>query len=283
VPFDWDYPATWEKALRGIGAVYVNYHPDYAFPGAIENLSRFTRVAASCGIERLVILTGRGEHHAQLGEEVIAKSGLDYTIVRSAWFAQNFSEGSLWEPAMEGVVPMPGGDLEEPIIDIDDLADVIVEALTGAGHSGQTYECTGPRLLGFAEVADILSGAMGRRVDYLPISFEDFHAELETTSGTVFADIVTNIARETFDGRNAKRFQKITLGIGGITALAIGTFIALAPHAFYASYGIMLRQDPNLLNELRAPGAGLAVFGALMLAGIVRAANHHRCPSARRV
>ncbi len=68
------------------------------------------------------------------------------------------------------------------------------------------------------------------------------------------------------------RFQKITLGIGGVTALAIGTFITLAPHAFYASYGITLGQDPNLLNELRAPGAGLAVFGALMLAGIVRAA-----------
>ncbi|MEM6609289.1 MAG: DUF4345 domain-containing protein [Pseudomonadota bacterium] len=33
-----------------------------------------------------------------------------------------------------------------------------------------------------------------------------------------------------------------------------------------------LGQDPNLLNELRAPGAGLAVFGALMVAGIVRAA-----------
>ena len=68
------------------------------------------------------------------------------------------------------------------------------------------------------------------------------------------------------------RFQKITLGIGGVTALAIGTMITLAPHAFYASYGISLGQDPNLLNELRAPGAGLAVFGALMLAGIVRAA-----------
>ena len=68
------------------------------------------------------------------------------------------------------------------------------------------------------------------------------------------------------------RFQKITLGISGVTALTIGTFITLAPHAFYASYGISLGQDPNLLNELRAPGAGLAVFGALMLAGIVRAA-----------
>ena len=68
------------------------------------------------------------------------------------------------------------------------------------------------------------------------------------------------------------RFQKITLGISGLTALAIGTLITLAPHAFYASYGITLGQDPNLLNELRAPGAGLAVFGALMLAGVFRAA-----------
>ncbi len=68
------------------------------------------------------------------------------------------------------------------------------------------------------------------------------------------------------------RFQKITLGISGVTALAIGTLITLAPHAFYASYGITLGQDLNLLNELRAPGAGLAVFGALMLSGVFRAA-----------
>ncbi len=67
------------------------------------------------------------------------------------------------------------------------------------------------------------------------------------------------------------RFQKITLGISGLTALAIGTLITLAPHAFYASYGITLGQDPSLLNELRAPGAGLAVFGALMLSGVLRA------------
>ncbi|MEM8693565.1 MAG: hypothetical protein AAGG57_16995 [Pseudomonadota bacterium] len=115
IPFDWDDPATWEKALRDMRDVYVNYHPDYAFPEAIVNLTRFTRVAASCGVERLVILIGRGENHAQLSEGVISRSGLDYTSVRSAWFAQNFFEGSLWEPLMAGVVPMPGGDLEEPL------------------------------------------------------------------------------------------------------------------------------------------------------------------------
>ncbi|WP_416896382.1 MAG: DUF4345 domain-containing protein [Minwuia sp.] len=66
--------------------------------------------------------------------------------------------------------------------------------------------------------------------------------------------------------------QKIALGVAGFTSLGIGGFILAAPHAFYASYGIALGQDPGLLSELRAPGAGLAAFGAVMLAGIVRPA-----------
>ena len=64
--------------------------------------------------------------------------------------------------------------------------------------------------------------------------------------------------------------QKIALGIAGFTSLSIGAFILAAPHSFYASYGIVLGQDPSLLSELRAPGAGLAAFGGVILAGIVR-------------
>ncbi|MFY0690477.1 MAG: DUF4345 domain-containing protein [Paracoccaceae bacterium] len=69
-----------------------------------------------------------------------------------------------------------------------------------------------------------------------------------------------------------KLTQKIALGVAGITSLGIGGFILTAPHAFYASYGIALGPDPSLLSELRAPGAGLAAFGAVMLAGIFRPA-----------
>ena len=65
-------------------------------------------------------------------------------------------------------------------------------------------------------------------------------------------------------------FEKIALGLSGITALTIGAFILFAPHAFYASYDITLGEDANLLSELRAPGAGLAAFGLLMLLGIRR-------------
>jgi len=66
------------------------------------------------------------------------------------------------------------------------------------------------------------------------------------------------------------KFQKITLGIAGITALSIGGFILAAPVAFYAGYGITLAPDASLLSELRAPGAGVAALGGIMLAGLVR-------------
>ncbi len=68
------------------------------------------------------------------------------------------------------------------------------------------------------------------------------------------------------------RIEKITLGISGITAFGIGAVILAAPRTFYASYGITLGDDASLLSELRAPAAGLAAFGAIMLAGLVRSA-----------
>ncbi len=64
------------------------------------------------------------------------------------------------------------------------------------------------------------------------------------------------------------KFQKIILGFAGFIAFAIGSFITLAPVAFYAGYGINLDNDPNLLNELRGPGANLAVLGAVVMAGL---------------
>ena len=68
------------------------------------------------------------------------------------------------------------------------------------------------------------------------------------------------------------KFQKITLGIAGVTAFGIGGFILASPHAFYASYGIALGTDPSMLSELRAPAANLAALGAVILAGVVRPA-----------
>lgn len=68
------------------------------------------------------------------------------------------------------------------------------------------------------------------------------------------------------------RFEKTALGLSGLTALGVGMFILIEPHAFFASYDIVLESDASLLSELRAPAAGLAAFGIIMLLGIWRAA-----------
>lgn len=203
IPFDWEDMTTWAPALFGVSKAYVTYFPDLAFPGAVEKLEAFTKVAKTTGLAQIVLLSGRGEHFAGMGEDIVRNSGIPFTIVRSAWFAQNFSEGYLRDPILGGVLPMPGGDIAEPIIDIDDIADVVVAALTEEGHLGERYEVTGPRLMTFAEMAHVLSTTLGRHIQHLPISFEDFHANVAASGDDFVADVFTQIARETLDGRNA--------------------------------------------------------------------------------
>lgn len=213
-PFDWENPATWAPALSGVAKAYVTYFPDLAFPGAVEKLEAFTKVAAASGLQHLVLLSGRGEHHARLGEDVVRHSGIPFTLVRSAWFAQNFSEGYLRDPILGGILPMPGGDIAEPIIDIDDITDVAVAALTEKGHIGELYEVTGPRLMTFAEMAGVLTQATGRTIQHIPITFEDFHANVAASGDDFVADVFTAIARETLDGRNAHTNDGVERALG---------------------------------------------------------------------
>ena len=213
-PFDWEAPETWASALDGVRSAYVTYFPDLAFPGAVEKLESLCEAAKAAGIDHLVLLSGRGEHHARLGEDVVRRSGVDFTIVRSAWFAQNYSEGYLRDPILAGILPMPGGDMTEPIIDIDDIADVVVAALTEEGHKGELYEVTGPRLMTFADMAAELSGALGSPIRHIPISFEDFHANIARSGGDFVADVFTAIARETLDGRNAHLTDGVQRALG---------------------------------------------------------------------
>jgi uncharacterized protein YbjT (DUF2867 family) len=214
IPFDWEDAATWPAALAGVSAAYVTYFPDLAFPGAVDKVAALSAVARAEGVRHLVLLSGRGEHHARLGEEAVRASGVDFTLVRAAWFAQNFSEGYLRDQVLSGVVAMPGGDVREPIVDVDDIADVAVAALTEDGHAGRLYEVTGPRLMTFAEMAAQLSAATGRPIRHLPISFEDFHDGLVRVADDFVADVFTGIARETLDGRNSHLADGVQRALG---------------------------------------------------------------------
>jgi uncharacterized protein YbjT (DUF2867 family) len=201
-PFDWDRPETWPPALAGVRAAYISFFPDLAIPGASDKIEALTSAAKQAGVERLVLISGRGEKNAQHCEDIVRSCGLDFTLVRTAWFAQNFSEGYLRDPALAGEIALPAGYVREPIVDADDIADVAVAALTEDHHSGQLYEVTGPRLLSFAEAAAELSTAIGHEVRYIPLTLDQFHAAMTEIGGPLIADVITEICRETLDGRN---------------------------------------------------------------------------------
>jgi uncharacterized protein YbjT (DUF2867 family) len=214
-PFDWEDQATWAPALRDVGSAYLTYYPDVAFPGAAARIGSLAEQAVASGVRRLVLLSGRGEEGALLAEQALRDSGADWTIVRSSWFSQNFSEGFLLEQVRGGVIAMPAGDVAEPFIDAEDIADVVAAALTDDRHVGQLYEVTGPRLLTFAEAVAEIARACGREVRYLPVTAEQFLSALaEQGMPREDATVLTEVFSTVLDGRNAYLTDGVRRALG---------------------------------------------------------------------
>jgi uncharacterized protein YbjT (DUF2867 family) len=214
-PFDWEDPATWAPALEGVGSAYISYYPDLAVPGAVEATRSFAELAVGSGVRRLALLSGRGEPEAERAERAVRDTGADLTILRSTWFMQNFSEDYMLDHVLSGEIRLPAGDVPTPFLDIDDLADIAVEALTDDRHVGQLYELTGPRSLTMGEVAAEISVAADREVRYAPVSLDQHAAEAaEHGVPPEFVEFLTYLFGEVVDGRNASTTDGVRRALG---------------------------------------------------------------------
>jgi uncharacterized protein YbjT (DUF2867 family) len=212
--FDWEDRSTWDPVLEGAGSAYVAHYWD-AIPGAAETLGLFADVAVKSGVPRLVLLSGRGEAEAERAARAVRDSGAELTVLRSTWFAQNFSEDYWREYVQAGEVALPAGEMPEPFVDADDIADVAAAALTDVRHIGEVYELTGPRLLTFAEAVLEISRAVGREIRYVPISIEDFAAAVaEQGVPSEVVEGLTYIFDEVLDGRNARLADGVQRALG---------------------------------------------------------------------
>ena len=179
--FDWNDPNTYTAALRGMDKAYIVYYPDLAVPGAKEAITTLTETALKEGLEKVVILSGKGEAEAEACEQIVAESGLRYTVVRASWFNQNFSESFLLEPILAGHVALPMPEAAIPFVDAADIADVVIQALIDDQYDRQILEVTGPRLLTFAQVVEEVEKATGRNIQYQAISLEDYNEVMRNT------------------------------------------------------------------------------------------------------
>ncbi len=196
--FEWADESTWAPVLQGARAVYIPYPDLVLFDRATEATRAFAELAIENGVDRLVLLTGRGEDEAQRAEREVQATGAEVTVVRCAWFMQIFSEDYLLDPVRAGEVVLPAHDGQlEPFVDADDIADVAVAALTQPGHAGQVYELTSPELVSFPEAVAEIAKASGRDITYVPVSVQDYAAgAAEHGVPTEFVDFLTYLFRE---------------------------------------------------------------------------------------
>ncbi|MGF1495318.1 MAG: NAD(P)H-binding protein [Elainellaceae cyanobacterium] len=213
--FDWHHEAGWDACLQDVEAVYINYAPDLAMPGATDAIQALVDRAKGHGVKRLVLLSGRGEAEAQACERIVQESGVEWTIVRASWFNQNFSEGAFLDMVIAGQITLPAGDIPEPFVDVDDIAEVAVVALTEPGHAGEVYEVTGPRLMTFADIAIELSKATGREIVYIPVPHDAFVAGVKASGAPKeVVWMLDYLFNTVLDGRNAHLTDGIQRALG---------------------------------------------------------------------
>jgi len=90
--------------------------------GRAHTLGLFAERAVDRGVPWLVLLSGRGEEEAERAERAVRDSGAQLTVLRSTWFAQNFSEDYWREQVQGSELALPAGNTPEPFVDADDIA-----------------------------------------------------------------------------------------------------------------------------------------------------------------
>ena len=214
-PFDWNDEAGWDACLNDVDAAYIAYAPDLAIPGATDAIQAFVDRAKRHGVRRLVLLSGRGEAEAQACEQIVQESGLAWTVVRASWFFQNFSEGAFADMVHAGRIALPAGDTPEPFVDVDDIADVAIAALSEPGHAGEVYEVTGPRLMTFTDIASDLSDATGRTIGYVQVPHDAFiDAARDAGAPKDVVWILDYLFSTVLDGRNAYLTDGVQRALG---------------------------------------------------------------------
>lgn len=205
----------WDNCLANITAIYICYYPDLAIPGATDSIAALVNRAMRHNVRRLVLLSGRGEAEAQACERIVQESGLEWVIVRSSWFYQNFSEGAFRDMVTAGKITLPADDTPEPFVDVDDIAEVAIAALTTPECAGQIYEVTGPRLMTFADIAEELSTVTGTKISYDQVPHQSFVAEAADSGAP--GDVVwmlDYLFSTVLDGRNAYLCDGIQKALG---------------------------------------------------------------------
>jgi len=203
-------PETLTGALRGVDRAMLISSSD---PAMLEVQSNFIEAARKAGVTHVVKLSGIiaeldspfrfARMHAEI-ERRLEASGMAFTHLRAGEFMHAYFR-QVPSIVAKGALFLPMEDAKIASIDVGDIAEVAATVLTGPGHEGKIYPLTGPEALSMAEVAEKLSAATGKRIQYINVAPDEAkRAQLAAGMPPFTADALAELFAERRKGKEAQ-------------------------------------------------------------------------------
>lgn len=179
--FDWSDASSWEPAFAGSHAAYVVV--PFNDPVAPDTAPQLLETVGGAGVPRVVLLssldveTADEDSPLRVAENTLSTLDVASAAIRPTWFFDNFTSGSMSWMVAAGRLELPAGEGTIPYVDVRDVSEVALAALTPGGPTGP-LEITGPQQVHHREIAEVLGGALGRPIEYRPVADEEFVSAL---------------------------------------------------------------------------------------------------------
>jgi len=215
-------PASLSAAFEGVDLAFI-LTP--GFENQVELARNAIEAAAEAGVGRIVRMsafipepaleTTLGRQHREI-DELVANSGIPYTIIQPTFFMQNIL-GAAPSIAADGVMYWPFGEGRAGMPDVRDIVDVAAAVLTSPGHEGQTYTVTGPASISMHDAAEALSDTLGKEVRYVDVPVE---AGVESMIGMGVPKFVAETYGELFVNFAKNGADRVTPAVQQVTGHA---------------------------------------------------------------
>ena len=180
VQLDYDKPDSLAVALKGVDKLFLLTPFQSNMVDLTSNLVSEAKKAEVKYIAKQSVMGADAEPGITPGrlhrqaEKIIEESGIPFTFLRPNFFMQNFVNyyGNLIRS--QGAFYTPAGDAKVSFVDVRDIAAVAVKSLINDNQQkGRAYNITGGEALSYGQAAEILSKAVGKKINYVNVTDQD--------------------------------------------------------------------------------------------------------------
>ncbi len=185
VTVDFGNAASLDNAMRGIDSLFMLLPMAEPMSGWGRNIIEAAKRNNLKFILRSSIIDAHPDSsfflfriHGEI-DQVLRDSGIPFAIVHPNSFMQNFAVYYVNSINNNGTFSFAFGDARDSYNDVRDIAAVDAAVLSDPeSHRNREYNVTGPQALSSDDIAGILSGATGRNIHYVPVSEDQYAANM---------------------------------------------------------------------------------------------------------